>query len=79
MLMKDNKRSITTIISGLGAPEQEAKPDNVEQDASIGLDTAAEEILKAVESKSPKALVEALKSFMEMCDYEEADSDEAKE
>ena len=32
-----------------------------------GLDTAAEDILAAIESKDPQALKEALRSFYEMC------------
>lgn len=68
MLMKDPKKNLATLIVGKMRPD-ETKPttDGAEYDPSVGYKSAAEEILKAIEDKSPEALVEALKSFHEMC------------
>jgi hypothetical protein len=38
-----------------------------EDDSSVELEAAAEEIFMAMDQKDPKALVSALKSFIEMC------------
>jgi hypothetical protein len=80
MLMKDPKKSLAVLISS-----KMKKPDNMEEasksenggedDKSIGYDSAAEEILKAIETKSPKMLVEALRSFNDMCESEEDESE----
>lgn len=76
MMANDKKKSITLIMNKMrGKPEEmtEAPTNEMgdEVDDSMGLDTAAEEILSAVASKDAKALKEALKSFMEMCDSAE--------
>lgn len=82
MLMKDNKKGMALIIAKkLGSPEQAPMSDDgAEMDSSIGHKSAAEEILKAVESKDASALVDALKSFVEMCqnDYEPEESEESE-
>lgn len=44
-------------------------------EGDVALESAAEEILAAVEAKDPKGLIDALKSFMELC---EPGSDEAE-
>lgn len=76
MLLKDDKKKMVTIIAGkLGEKPVETEND-VEQDKSIGLESAAEEIISAVHSKSPKAVVEAMKSFMEMCEYQDDSADQ---
>ena len=81
MLLKDDKKKmVTTIIGKLGRPEMEKAPekDGVEQDDSIGLESCADEIIQAVEEKSPKKLVEAMRSMMEMLD-EDNDEQENQE
>jgi hypothetical protein len=73
MLLKDDKKKmVTTIIGKLGKSTMEETPmeNGAEQDDSIGMDSCAEEIIKAIEEKNPKALVEAMKSMMEMMDAE---------
>ncbi len=75
MIMQDNKKKAATLImSRLGTPQEKVEQaptvDDVAQDYSIPLESAAEEIMMAVESKSPKALVEALKYFLELCEPE---------
>lgn len=68
--MKDNKKNIALIIAKKMNGDMEPAPESEngnEQDHSIAYKSASEEIMKAVESKSPEALTEALKSFIEMC------------
>lgn len=76
MLMKDDpKKSVSIIMGKLMGKETEPKEaptqDGVEQDDSMAVDTAAEELMKAIEMKSPKAFVEAFKSLMELCHTEQ--------
>lgn len=78
MLLKDDKKRAVTIISGKLGPAAE-KPmnemgDEVETDA--GLNAASEEIISAIEQKNVSALKAALKSFIEMCEYEEDSAEE---
>lgn len=76
MMMGDDKKNRATVIMAKlsGSKEQPEKRESNEMgdevDKSIPLDSAAEEILAAVESKDASALREALKSFYEMCDSE---------
>lgn len=76
MLMKDDKKKAATlIISALKpAPSKVAEKDGAEQemnDHSI----AADEILLAIEKKDVNALAEALKSFIQMCEYSEDEAE----
>lgn len=74
MLLKDDKKKMVSSLVGKFSKsqlEQAPQKDGAEQDDSIGLDSCAEEIIQAVEEKSPKKLVEALKSMLEM--LEDAD------
>ena len=86
MLMKDNKKSAITLIVNKAKgpnhldnmkPEFEKAPmkDGAEQDSSIPEDSAAEELLQAIEQKSPKAIVEAFKALMGICDMPEESED----
>ncbi len=70
MLMKpDKKKSIASLIIGSSAPQAEGQePQQEEQQEDQGLQSAADEIISAVKSGDSKGLVEALKSFMDMCD-----------
>lgn len=72
MLMKDDKKKSVSLIMGklMGdKPEVSEAPteDGVEQDDSVAVDTAAEELLAAIEAKSAKGIVQAIKSLIEMC------------
>ena len=48
-------------------PIMEMEDEGVEEESSVELESAAEEILMAMEQRDPKALTEALKAFVEMC------------
>jgi hypothetical protein len=79
MLMKDNKKMATIIMAKMGKKPEDQEPkmeDGAEQDDSMALKTAGEEFLQAVESKNPMALVEALKSLMELCESPEQEEAE---
>jgi hypothetical protein len=75
MLMKPDKKQAVSLIMGkmLKKPTEtsEAPTENgVEQDDSVALETAAEELMQAIEQKSPKAVVESLRSLIELMDSE---------
>ena len=78
-MASDNKKIAALIIGGMkpppgkGKPEEEGEsPDKQESEESPGdLETAASEVLDAIESRDPKALAETLKSFWKLCDYDE--------
>lgn len=70
MLMHDDKKKkiASLIVAGIKGPQQAPQSeDGAEQDNSIAEDTAAEELLAAIEQKSPKAIVEAFKNLTECC------------
>lgn len=78
MLMKDDKKKSVALIMGkLTGSKPEAAPsmDGVEQDDSLAVDTAAEELAEALSSKSPKRIVEAFKSLLELCESPAAESE----
>lgn len=82
MLMKDDKNKMASVIvASMGkkpgeSEESEMAPevDGVEQDDSVGMESAAEELLAAVEQKSVKGIVEAFKAMYEM--YEAGESED---
>jgi len=78
MLMKDDKKKMASIIVGkMDKPDEEMEPkEGAIPDDSVALESAAEELLQAVESKSPKAVVEAMKSLMDLMDQDEPSMEE---
>lgn len=66
MMFDDKKKSINVIMGKLKPAEKPVPPD-AEVDDSMPKEAAAEELLSAIESKSPKALLEAMESLMELC------------
>lgn len=82
MMLSDKKRPSTLIIAKMkaGQPEQQSEAPKGElggeDDSSMAKESAAEELLKAIESKSPKAVVEAMSSLMELCSYGEEEGEE---
>lgn len=68
MIMSDDKKKrASVIVAGLSKAAPSEMHEGVPEDASIAEDSAAEELIAAIESKSPKAVVEAMKSLMELC------------
>lgn len=67
-----DKKGIASAILERMSPKPEAGPMDVPaaDEPMDGLHSAAEEVISAVEAKDPKALVSALKSFIEMCGSE---------
>lgn len=84
MIMSDKKKPAMLILAKMKKGKEEEGPapmkDGAEQDDSIGMDTAAEELLKAIESKDARALKEALVSLMDMYEARsEAEEDASEE
>lgn len=79
MLMKpDKNKSVSLIMAKLGGKPSEApQADGAEQDDSMAAETAAQELLQAIKADSPKAVVQALKSLMEICESEPESEPEA--
>jgi len=63
--MKEDNENISERL------EEKPMKDGAEQEYSMGLDSASEEMVRAFEAKDPKALKVALKSFIEMCLHEQ--------
>jgi hypothetical protein len=82
MFMSDKKKPAALIIAKMRSGK-ESMPEKAEQNEmgdevdNMGIESAAEELLAAIEAKSPKAIVEAMKSMMEMMDSEEEMPEEA--
>jgi hypothetical protein len=79
--MKDPKKLSAVIVAKMKGDKEEMsdKPmteDGAEMSPNLGLESAAEEIMSAVKSGDSKLLVDALKSFVEMCDYSEEESED---
>lgn len=70
--MKDDKKKSVSLIMDkmMGSPKPVESEDGAELDKSIPLDTAAEELISALESKSAKGVAAAFKSLMELCESE---------
>jgi len=76
MMSDDGKKKSSLIIATMkaGKPsseEAELSEDGAEVDDSMPKEAAAEELMAAIESKSPAAIVEAFQSMMELCKYSE--------
>jgi hypothetical protein len=76
--MSDNKKKAGAIIASM-SPETVPMEDGAEIDASIGLESAAEELISALDSKDPKAVVAAFRALLDMADEAEGESEEEEE
>lgn len=71
--MRDDKKAIAAmIVSKAKKPEEvdmNPYPDEMPEDeeAEMGLDVAADDLMAAFEAKDPSMIKAALKSFVEMC------------
>lgn len=83
MMPDDKKKRATLIIAKMkgGSPdmpkEAPKSDDGAEMDSSMGYMAAAEEMMKAIESKDPKMLMSAVKAFVDMC-MDESPEDESE-
>jgi hypothetical protein len=71
MMMNDAKKKAVSIIV--------SKPESSSQEEVTGYEAAAEDILLALKEQSPKRLKEALKAFVDMCMYEQEESEDKME
>lgn len=81
MLMKDKKKDVALIISKMKPEGEEMVDAPMSEDGgvvdnSIALESAAEELIQAVESKDASLVVAALKSLMEMAREEQEPSED---
>lgn len=84
MLMTDNKKKglIALVIKKISDGQHEGEKmepkkvneEGAEEDSSIGLDAAVEEIFAAIEQKDKSSFKQALKNFIELC-YEESEEE----
>ena len=65
-MMLGPKKIVSVIMGGL-PKEQEVNPA-LENDNEMALEACAEDMLKSIESKNVKALVEAMKNFHSLYD-----------
>lgn len=79
MLLTDKKKSPATMILDSIEPDAEIKKKPMEDNAVIepdmGMQSAGEELMAAIESKSPMAIMDALKAAIEMCEAAKGDSE----
>jgi hypothetical protein len=73
-MMMDDKKKIASIIvakakpNGMDEVVDEIMPGEPMNDKSMALEDAASMIMSAIEKKDAKAMVSALKDFIDMCD-----------
>lgn len=85
MMMSDKKKPSTLIIAKMraGKPEEQSEAPTSDMggqdDSSMAKESAAEELLKAIESKSAAGIAEAFSNMMELCgQHESSESEEEK-
>ena len=82
-MQPDKKKMASLIIASSGPKKDEMQEspqkDGAEQDNSIAEESAAEDVMAALESKDPKALVSAFKALMEICDMQEDSAEQEME
>jgi KaiC/GvpD/RAD55 family RecA-like ATPase len=76
MLDDKHKKGLAAIIIANAKPKHDMKEEESED---VGLESAAEDILAAIEKKDVKALVESLKAFCQMCDEDYVDEEKSEE
>lgn len=76
MLMQPDKKKLAALIISKAGPkgekiEEAPMKDGAEQDNSIAEESAAEDLMSALEQKDAKQFVAAFKALMEICDIKE--------
>lgn len=82
IMMNPNKDRVTTIVASIGRDKngnadgrEEFKredPGNV-TDAMAAKEAAMDSLLVAIDKKDSRGMVRAMKTFMDLCEYEEGD------
>ena len=74
-MLKDRKKAVADILIALAPSKKESpmsgmgeKPEEEEDGMDMGLEAAAEDVLVAIKRQDAKALAEAMKALVEMCD-----------
>ena len=78
IMLNDKKKMSSIILSRMKdgkSQDQEVKPSEETPEAHDDLSVAAEEIMQAINDKDVPALKAALKSFFEMADSQEDESE----
>jgi hypothetical protein len=68
-MMPQKKKMASTILDDIENGEMKKKPD-IQVDADMGLEAAAQDCISAVEKKDPKALVSAMRNLFSMLESE---------
>lgn len=84
MLMQPDKKKMAALIIAKAGPKGEEmkeapQVDGAEQDNSIAEESAAEDLMAAIEQKDVKQIVSAFKALMEICDNGESESEKEME
>lgn len=72
-MLGDKKKMVADILLAIGRPKKEEKPEMSESEEEpsemdAGLEAAAEDVLSAIKRSDARALAEAMKALVEMCD-----------
>jgi len=73
-MMPQNKK-IASIILGGSKPSEDVEGPEVQEDSSVAVESVAEKILKAIETKDKMMLIEGLRDFMDIIE----EKDEAQD
>lgn len=79
MMLGPKKKAATLIVSSMLGHEPHDDEASEVDDKKIALETTAEEILKAIQMKSAKRLVECLTHFWSMIDEDQDEEMEEEE
>jgi hypothetical protein len=71
MLMNPGKKIPTLIVSKPGATDEAKSVEGGESDVDMGLESAMEDFLKALEAKDASGMASALKDFNYLCEEKE--------
>ena len=76
-LLGDKKKAVSMVLGGRtdGLPAQ-SKDEKVKQDYTAAMDSAAAEIMSAIETKDVKRLANALEAFDQVCEAKEDAGDD---
>lgn len=83
IMLGDKKKMASGIVSkisdSINAEPVKTDDSGVEQDDTIAMTSAAEELMSAISSKDAKAVAAAFKTMMEMCEMEGPDEEASED